>query len=93
MTKLKENIEVWNGSAVKISCCADLAWSLAGIKNSPKNFCSHVIFIIFFKFQIRIAGACTVKLGNKERFDKEQIDIKEPFPVTNLPFTTVVFSY
>ena len=29
----------------------------------------------------------TVKLGNKERFDKEQIGIKELFPVTNLPFT------
>ena len=29
----------------------------------------------------------TVKLGNKERFDKEQIGIKEPFPATNLPFT------
>ena len=26
----------------------------------------------------------TVKLGNKERFDKEQIGIKEPFPVINL---------
>ena len=26
----------------------------------------------------------TVKLGNKERFVKEQIGIKEPFPVTNL---------
>ena len=23
-----------------------------------------------------------VKLGNKERFDKEQIGIKEPFPLT-----------
>ena len=30
----------------------------------------------------------TVKLGNKERFDKEQIYIKEPFSVTNLPFTS-----
>ena len=30
----------------------------------------------------------TVKLGNKERFDKEQIGIKEPIPVTNLPFTS-----
>ena len=30
----------------------------------------------------------TVKLGNNERFDKEQIGIKEPFPVTNLPFTS-----
>ena len=29
---------------------------------------------------------CTVKLGNKELFDKEQIGIKEPFPLTNLPF-------
>ena len=32
--------------------------------------------------------ANTVKLGNKERFDKELIGIKEPFPVTNLPFTS-----
>ena len=30
----------------------------------------------------------TVKLGNKERFDKEQIGIKEPFTVTNLPSTS-----
>ena len=30
----------------------------------------------------------TVKLGNKERFDKEQIGVKEPFPVTKLPFTS-----
>ena len=29
-----------------------------------------------------------VKLGNKERFDKEQIGIKEPFPMTNLPSTS-----
>ena len=28
----------------------------------------------------------TVKLGNKEWFDRELIGIKEPFPVTNLPF-------
>ena len=30
----------------------------------------------------------TVKLGNKERFDKEKIGNKEPFPVTNLPSTS-----
>ena len=30
----------------------------------------------------------TVKLGNKERFDKEPIGIKEPFLLTNLPFTS-----
>ena len=29
-----------------------------------------------------------VKLGDKELFDKEQIGFKEPFPVTNLPFTS-----
>ena len=28
----------------------------------------------------------TVKLGEKERFDKEQIDVKEPFPMTNCQF-------
>ena len=33
-------------------------------------------------------GIYIVKLGNKERFDKEQIGIKEPFPLTNLPFTS-----
>ena len=31
---------------------------------------------------------CTVKLGDKERFDKEQIGVKEPFPVTNSQFTS-----
>ena len=30
----------------------------------------------------------TVKLGNKERFDKELIGIKEPLTVTNFPFTS-----
>ena len=30
----------------------------------------------------------TAKLGDKEWFDKEQIGAKEPFPVTNLPFTS-----
>ena len=31
---------------------------------------------------------CTVKLGDRERFDKEQIGVKEPFPVTNCQFTS-----
>ena len=35
----------------------------------------------------QIPNMNTVKLGFKERFDKEQIGIKEPFTVTNLPFT------
>ena len=29
-----------------------------------------------------------VKVGNKEGFDKEQIGIKEPYPVNKLPFTS-----
>ena len=30
----------------------------------------------------------TVKLGDKELFDKEQIGVREPFAMTNLPFTS-----
>ena len=30
----------------------------------------------------------TAKLGDKERFDKEQIGFKEPFPVTKCQFTS-----
>ena len=32
---------------------------------------------------------CTVKLGDKDRFDKEQIGVKEPFPVTKCQFTSL----
>ena len=39
-------------------------------------------------FRLCCIPVCTVKLGNKKQFDKEQIGIKEPFPVTNLPFTS-----
>ena len=38
-------------------------------------------------FGVSRINAITIKLGYKEQFDKEQIGIKEPFPVTNLPFT------
>ena len=40
----------------------------------------------YYVFKILISNFNAVKLGNKERLDKEQISIKEPFPVTNLPF-------
>ena len=40
------------------------------------------------KLYVAGQGKDTVKLGNKERSDKEQIGIKEPFSVTNLPFTS-----
>ena len=46
----------WNGSTVEISFWADLDRQSAGIKNSPKNLCSHVIFIVFFKLELEIAG-------------------------------------
>ena len=39
----------WNGSTIKISYWADLARPTAGIKNSPKNLCRQVIFIVFLK--------------------------------------------
>jgi hypothetical protein len=39
-------------------------------------------------FDITFYKPHTVKLGNKERFDKDLIGIKEPFSVTNLPFTS-----
>ena len=32
--------------------------------------------------------AYTVRLGGKEQFDKEQIGVKEPFPMTNCQFTS-----
>ena len=55
------------------------------IKNLKE--CSYRHFLAFWGYCFgdlnnikKIPG--TVKLGNKERFDKEQIGIKEPFPVT-----------
>ena len=30
----------------------------------------------------------TVELGDKKRFDKEQIGVKEPFPMTKCQFTS-----
>ena len=41
-----------------------------------------------FKMIFTHVNSSKVKLGNKERFDKQQTGIKEPFPVTNLPFTS-----
>ena len=58
----------WNGSTVEISCWADLPQPLAGIKNSPKNLCSHVIFIVFFKFEIEIVGGDGINPHQLELF-------------------------
>ena len=61
----------------------------------PLQFALHCLFthitFIFNLIRLRniiLKKESTVKLGNKERFDKEEIGIKEPFPVTNLPFTS-----
>ena len=68
------------------------------LRSCVVNFnAARLIGLLFFFLQImynnlnsnhQIYNHDTVKLGNKERFDKEQIGIKEPFPVTNLPFTS-----
>ena len=57
----------------------------------------HMIPLMFFFIKkSKFFGFCTIKpniyitvnLGNKKRFDKKQISIKEPFSETNLPFTS-----
>ena len=47
------------------------------------------MFGLIFSADMKIRSESTVKLGNKEWFDKEHIGIKEPFPVTNLPFIRI----
>ena len=37
------------------------------------------------KVKVSAFTTYTVKLGVKEWFDKEQIGVKEPFPMINLP--------
>ena len=54
-------------------------------EDTKKTFRNYLTFKTG-KYNVLIPS--TVKLGNKELFDKEQIGIKEPFPVTNLPFTS-----
>ena len=57
-------------------------------------YLSKLFFVIYF--EISLYGRLdlhpnqiqVVKLGNKERFDKEKIGIKEPFLLTNLPFSS-----
>ena len=44
--------------------------------------------LIFKHSTQKLLKSSTGKLGNKERFVDELIGIKEPFPVTNLPFTS-----
>jgi hypothetical protein len=62
------------------------------------NFQVSISFIFFYNVCtiVQYENNCkkrenlhsTVKLGDKERFDKEQIGVKEPFPMTNCQFTS-----
>ena len=54
---------------------------------SEKTFTYTIIRSYTIIWQVRVF-VYTVKLGNKELFDKEQIGIKEPFPLTNFPLTS-----
>ena len=53
-------------------------------KTTEKTSISHFLFALFFD----TTYLTTVKLGNKERFDKEQIGIKELF-MDYQPFYTI----
>ena len=47
----------------------------------------HIEFIVTSHNSVPLKDKY-VKLGNKECFDKEQIGVKERFPVTNCQFTS-----
>ena len=49
----------------------------------------HALITVWIQCQFDkiFYGRDTVKLGDKKRFDKEQIGVKEPFLVTNCQLT------
>ena len=54
--------------------------------NKDKSF--EVVMFYCKSCHIVMSSESTIKLGDKERFDKERIDVKEPFPMTNCQFTS-----
>ena len=60
------------------STCAKL-----GVSENYNNI-HYIICTSYIIHRLHI----TVKLGDKERFDKEQIGVKEAFPVTNCQSTS-----
>ena len=54
-----------------------------------KIYCESQILSLFENSALSTYSQTTisVKLGDEERFDKEQIGVKEPFPVTKCQFT------
>ena len=53
-----------------------------------KSATANALLILGIQLIFSLLVPYTVKLGNKELFNKEQIGIKEPFPVINLSFTS-----
>ena len=54
-------------------------------KNEKKN---RKMALLYKNIKNEYNNDDTVKLGDKKRFDKEQIGVKEPFSVTNCQFTS-----
>ena len=65
-------------------CCKYLFDLFSSMNNPDATF---EYWMLMFSY-LDTFKAGTVKLGIKELFDKEQNGIKEPFPVTNLTFTS-----
>ena len=58
-------------------------------KNHEKRYTNEAFFTNPKNQEMETFAFCvTVKLGDKERFNNEQIGVKEPFPVTNCQFTS-----
>ena len=62
-------------------------FGLVLMKNTGQGGNSSRIRNIHFLQEVFLSKKCTVKFGNKERFEKEQIGVKEPLPMTNCQFT------
>ena len=53
------------------------------VKLAQGGLLFHILFLYSTILNLNLK-VCTVKLGDKKWFDKEQIGVKESFPVTNL---------
>ena len=54
-------------------------------KNEKKN---HKMALLYKNIKNEYNNDDTVKLGDKKRFEKEQIGVKKPFSMTNCQFTS-----
>ena len=67
----------WLLALIEVTCCAPFGKEKAVRLQRHLTICSLTKDLV-----------CTVKLGDKEWFDKEQIGVKEPFAVTNFQLTS-----